>query len=122
MTVSITHTQVRSVQPGPLYRVLDTCTASVGIQKEAFVFLVSDDSFQHVAVVDNMLNLPNTKAAAILAGKDAYRGAVVQKDWESLSLAEDFGNTLTERLKSLVVEYDEAVNTFVGTTTATISS
>lgn len=122
MPVSITHTQVRSVQPGPLFRVVHTASAAVGIQKEAFVFLVSDDSFQNVATVENMLDLPNTKAAAILANKTMYRGDVVQKDWEFLKQAIDFGATLTARLKTLVVLYDKATNAFVGTTTATTSS
>ena len=48
MTVSLTHTQVRSVQAGPAYRTFDTVTASGGIQIQVFVFLVLDDSFQHV--------------------------------------------------------------------------
>jgi len=122
MAVSVTHTQVRSVQPGPLYRVQDTCTAGVGIEKEAFVFAVLDDSFQHVATVDNMLNLPNTKAAAQLANLDYYRDDVVVRDHTSLSLAEDFAATINARLKSLVVQYDVAVNAFVGTTTSTVSS
>lgn len=122
MPVTITHTQVRSVQPGPLYRTLDTVTAAVGIQTQVFVFLVLDDSFQHVATVDNMLNLPNTKAQAILDGKDAYRLAVVQQDYAILSEAEEFASTLIQRMQLLVIQYDEAVNTFVGTTTGTLSS
>ena len=122
MTVSLTHTQVRSVQAGPAYRTFDTVTASGGIQIQVFVFLVLDDSFQHVATVDNMVNLPNTKAQAILDGKDAYRLAVVQKDYPILKDAEEFAATLIQRMKLLVIEYDAAVNSFVGTTTAVISS
>jgi hypothetical protein len=122
MAVTITHTQVRSVQVGPAYRTVDTVTASVNIPPEAFVFLVADDSFQHVATVDNILNLPNTKAQAIIDGKDAYRLAVVQKDYAILSDAEEFANTLIQRMKLLVIEYDAAVNDFVGTTTETLSS
>lgn len=122
MAVSVTHSQIRSVQAGPAYRTLDTVTAAVGIQTQVFVFAVEDDSFQHVATVHNMQQLLNTKAAAVLAGHDAYRLAVVQRDFESLSDAEEFGATLIERMKSLVVEYAEAINNFVGTTTATLSS
>lgn len=122
MPVTITHTQVRSVQVGPAYRTVDTVTASAGIPPQTFVFLVSDDSFQNVATVDNMLNLPSTKAQAILDGKDAYRLAAVQKDFAILSDAEYFATTLSQRMARLVIEYDAAVNEFVGTTTETLSS
>lgn len=122
MPTTLTHTQDRTVEAGPLYRVLDTVTASSGIQPEVFVFLVVDDSFEHVATVDNMVNLENTKGAAITAGDDAYRGNVVQRDHESLQDAEEFGITLTERMQALVREYDAAITVFVGSDVAVVLS
>ena len=59
---------------------------------------------------------------AVSGDKDAYRLAVVQKDYPILKDAEEFAATLIQRMKLLVIEYDAAVNSFVGTTTAVISS
>lgn len=122
MAVTLTHTQVRSVQPGPLYRVDDTATASSGIQKEVFVFQTADDAFNRIATVDDMLNLPNNKPQAILDGKDYYRGAHVVKDYQSLKTADDAATAIVDRIKRLLVQYDEAVNAYIGTTTETLTS
>lgn len=120
--ISITHTQIRSVQAGPLYRVQDTVTASVGIQQQVFVFETSDQSFNRIATVDDMLSLPTSQAQAVIDGKDYYRLNTVTKDYESLKTAEDAATTIVNRIKLLLVEYDAAVNAFVGTTTETLTS
>ena len=122
MAVTITHTQTRSVQAGPAYRVHDQATAAVGMQTQVFVFLVNDDSFNRVATVADMQLLANNKPAAVLAGQDAYRLAVVQKDYGTLKTAQDAAATITARLKQLVIDYDAATTAFVGITTATLSS
>jgi hypothetical protein len=122
MPVSITHTQTRSVEAGPLYRVLSAVTDPVGIQPETFVFRVSDDEFQYVATVPDMLNVLNTKAAAVAAGDDLYRLSSVQRDHVSLLEAQDFGTTLSQRLQALVRQYDVAVNDFTGVTVEALSS
>ena len=66
MPITITHTQVRSVQAGPVYRVQDTVTASVGIQQQVFVFRTADVSFNRIATVDDMLTLPTSQAQAMV--------------------------------------------------------
>lgn len=122
MPVTITHTQTRTVEAGPLYRVLSVVTDPVGIQPETFVFRVSDDRFEYVATVADMLNVLNTKAAAVAAGDDLYRLSSVQRDHASLRDAQDFGTTLTQRLQALVRQYDVAVNDFTGVTVEALSS
>lgn len=122
MPVTLSHTQVRSVQAGPTYRTLDTVTASSGIAPEVFVFRVDGDVFEHVATVHDMANLPNTRAQAVIDGKDWYRLATVQRDLDILSDADEFADSLIGRMKALVVEYDAAVTAFIGTTTETLSS
>lgn len=122
MPVTLTHTQVRSVEAGPAYRTLDTVTASSGIDPEVFVFRVDNDAFEHVASVFDMDNLPNTKLQAVADGKDWYRLATVQRDYDTLVQADEFADTLLARMKRLLVDYDAAANGFVGTTTQTLSS
>lgn len=122
MPVTVTHTQVRSVQAGPLYRVDDEVTASSGIDPEVFVFRTSDEAFNRIATVDDMMLLPNTRAQALIDGDDYYRLAQVVKDYESLKTADDAATTIVGRIKQLLVDYDAAVNEFVGTTTETLSS
>jgi hypothetical protein len=122
MATTLTHTQVRSVQAGPLYRVSDTATAGVNIEKEVFVFKTADDVFNRIATVADMTDYPNTKAQAVLDGKDYYRDAHFQHDYASLKQAADAATAIVGRLKALLVDYDAATNTFVGTTTETLSS
>ena len=121
MTVSITHTQTRSVD-GISYVVNDVVTASEGIAPEVFVFATEDDSFNRIATVDDMLTLPATPEEAIATGADYYRAAEVMRTFASLYKADQAAIAISERLKLLTVEYDGAVNAFVGTTTETISS
>ncbi len=122
MTVTFTHTQVRSVVAGPLYRVVDTVTAASGIQTQVFVYLVEGDVFSRVASVDDMLTLENTRDAAVLAEDDEYRLATYQQDFNSLATAGDAASTITARLTTLLVDYEAATVDFVGTTTETLSS
>lgn len=119
---SITHTQVRSVQAGPLYRVADTVTASVDIQPQVFVFQTSDNAFNRIATVDDMMTLPTSQAQAVIDGADYYRLNAVTKDYESLKTADDAATAIVDRIKRLLVEYDAAVTEFVGTTTETLTS
>lgn len=121
MPITITHTQTRSVVPGPLYVVEDEVTASSGIAPEVFVFTM-EDSYNRIATVDDMLSLQPTKAAAIAAGDDYYRQSDVTRSFQSLSDADSFAIAITDRLKLLVVDYESATEAFIGTTTETLSS
>lgn len=122
MASTLTHTQTRSVQAGPLYRVQDQVTASETIDDAVFVFRTDTQEFDHVATVDDMSAYPDTLAEAQADELEFYRLTSVTKDWEALEDAEEFGAMLIERMKALCVDYDAAVTSFVGTTTATISS
>lgn len=120
MPVTITHTQTRSVGPGPVYVVNDVVTATVGIAPEVFVFTTDDDSFNRIATVDDMLDLPATKASAVAEGADYYRLPAVTRQFTSVSVADSVALAISDRLTLLAVEYDAAVNDFVGTTTETL--
>lgn len=122
MAVTITHTQTRSVEEGPTYVVHDVVTATTGIEPEVFVLVTDDDSFNRIATVVDMMNLPATQAEALTNGADYYRVSEVERVFTSLSVADNAAITISERLKLLAVEYDAATNAFVGTTTETISS
>jgi hypothetical protein len=122
MAVSITHTQTRSVPSAGVYRTYDSVTVATGIQRQLFVFNVSDDNFSRVASVSDMLTYPNTKAAAVAASQPFYRGDIVTRDLTDIDDAQDFASNLKASLKLLLVEYDAAVNVFIGTETAVITS
>lgn len=122
MAVSITHTQTRSVPSPGVYRTADSVTDTVGIETQVFVFNVSDDSYSRVASVYDMLTYPNTKAAAVAADQPYYRDASVSKDITAIDVAKEFASNLKGSLKVLAVEYDAAVNQFVGAETATVTS
>lgn len=122
MSVTITHTQTRTVEEGPVYVVEDVVTATTGIDPEVFVFATDDDRFNRIATVDDMFRLPADASQALTAGVDYYRAAEVRREFTSLRDADNAAITIGERLQLLAVEYDAAVNAFVGTTTETLSS
>lgn len=122
MSVSISHEQSRTVQPGPAYQVTDTVTATVSINPAVFVLSTLDDSFLNVAAVDEMLRLPVNKADAVAAGLTAYRVAAVTVIYPTLKAATDFAATVTQRLQQLANDYNVAVTSFVGTIDETLTS
>ena len=116
MATTVTHTQVRTIEAGPVFRTVDTVTAATNIDKEVFLFLTDDESFQNVCDVADM-SYPASLLAAQQAGATNYRLATVTKDYDDLDVAIDFSESLTSRLQSLVVAYQAATATFVGTDT-----
>lgn len=120
MAVTVTRTQIRTVLSGPTYRVQDTCSASVGIAKEIYVFNVADDSFVSVATVHDVITYPANKAAAAAAGQSKYRAAQVTRDFTNLDTAVEFAASLPIRAKALCVAYGKAVGEFQGSTTEVI--
>lgn len=122
MPVSVTHTQTRSVEEGPAYVVYDVVDASDGIAPEVFVFRTDDDAFNRIATIGDMTTLPAGKAAAVAAGADYYRLPDVTRSFASLSAADNAATGISQRIQLLVVEYDAAVTSFIGTTTETLSS
>lgn len=122
MATSVTHTQTRSVVAGPLYRVVDTATASVDIEHEVFVFVTDTQAFSRVATVDDMLTLPDTQAEALSAELGYYRLATVTRDFEALTDAKEFAASVNSRLKSLCVDYAAAVAAFIGSESTTVIS
>lgn len=120
MTVSLTHTQTRTVETvasSAVYRVHDEVTSSTSISAKVFVFTVADDLFSRVATVSDLAVLPDTKAQAITDSLDEYRDETMEQDFTSLTTAIDAAAILRSRLQTLVVEFDTAISSFVGTTT-----
>lgn len=117
MAVSLTHTQVRSITAGGLYKIVDTVSAAVGIAKEVFVLNADDATFDHVATVADMFNLPTVITPSI----GYYRVSAVTKEYEDVTTAIQLSNVLRSNMQLLVNDYLEAVTVFVGTTTETLS-
>jgi len=120
MPSTITHTQIRSLV-GDDFQVQDTVTATVLIAPEVFVFqTVGLLVFDHVATVLDMLSFPNTQAQAVIDSLPFYRLAAVTKIFPAVNQAQDFADTLIQRMTALAAEYDVVTGTFVGTTTETL--
>lgn len=120
LPVSVTRSLTRSVQPGPVYRVVDSCTTSDGIDPAVFVFRLSDDGFSHVATVRDLVTYPATRAAAVTAKADFYRLATVTFESPSVREANSFTVTVTHRVQALCNEYRFARDNFLGNGTPQI--
>ena len=120
---SLRLTQVRSVVSSSDYEVSNTVDQNVDIPAEVFVFSTSTGLYDHVASVGDILSIPDvTQAVAVAAGHQYYRQAASVNDWESLRDARDFAVMVQERLKSLVMAYNTAETSFIGTTMEIYSS
>ena len=120
---SLRLTQTRSVVTSAAYHVTNVVDQNVDIPAEVFVFSTETGQYDHIASVGDLLNVPDTtQAAAQAAGNPYYRQSSLVKDWTRLSDAQEFSATVRERLKLLVVEYNKAETSFIGTTTETYTS
>lgn len=111
MATSITvHQKREAVTDG--YHLLTTITSATNIPKELFLFKESDDSYQHVCTVNDILTYPTTSTPGI----EFYR-----EDTTSLTYTVDQLDTAIEeaalqktRLEALVTQYRDAVGEYVG--------
>jgi hypothetical protein len=120
---SLRLTQTRSVVTSAAYHVANVVDQNVDIPAEVFVFSTATGQYDHVASVNDLLNIPDTtQAAAQAAGNPYYRQSSTSNDWTMLRDAQEFSTMVRERLKFLVVEYSKAETSFIGTTTETYTS
>lgn len=119
MAVTITLHQKREAIAGG-YKLTSTITAATGIPTELFLFKESDDSYQHVCTVDDILRYPHGTSPTI----DFYREptAVLTYTTEDLDEAIEEAALQKTRLAALVGEYDDAVNAFDGEEDTTYTS
>lgn len=120
MPVTVTRSQTRSVQPpasgatAPSYRVLDTCTAAVGVPQEIYVFSVSTGDYSHVATPADLRLYGTDLALARTQRKAFYRAASVTRDFAALSDASSFALDLDSRVQYLCDQFDVALDEFLG--------
>ena len=116
---TISHTQVRAIVEGG-GSVVDTVTASTAIPPELFVFLTADDLFSRIASIADINTWPNSKPAAVSAGKAYYRSATCTRVFPSIANAQEWAALVPATFKRLAVEWT-ATSSFAGTTTETIT-
>ena len=119
---SVTHTQTRSVVAGPLYRVREQITASVTIDDKIFLFQVADSTYDHVCTVADMAAYPDTRAQAVTDGLGYYRHNDATVDSTDVAVAEEVAAEFIVKIRQLMLDYDAAIVSFAGSTTATIDS
>lgn len=122
MATSLSHSQTRSLTPDSRYRVDSTVVAAVGMPLEVFVYRTEDGSYNRVASVADVMQLPATRAAAQAQRVGFYRQATVSITWDTQAEAEAFSRTVREKLARLAKEYDVALARFVGTTLEILTS
>ena len=117
MSVQLDVEQVRTVEEGPVYRVVTSVYYNLGIDRNIFVFNAETDAFEHVATPWDMGNTPTTKQDALDDGIDYYRLEAVTKDYDAIEDATTFAAYTLGRISSLAQAYDLAKTTFVGSNT-----
>lgn len=111
MATSITvHQKREALTDG--YHLLTTITTSNNIPRELFLFLASDDSYQHVCTVSDILTYPT----ASTPGTEFYREDTASLTYtvEQLETAILEAALQKERLEELVTQYKDAVGEYVG--------
>lgn len=116
MAVSVTRQQVRSVVTGtgePLFRVTDTCTASVGIPRALYVVTL-EGAYSHTARAADLVLYPEDVAAARQARLGFYRVNTVTLDFPDAEAAKAFAEDIAYRVQWLCNEYDGIYRSFIG--------
>jgi hypothetical protein len=117
MTVSVFLIQTRSVVSNQ-YRVDNSITTSSGISTKVFVKKESNYTYDRVATLDDMLNVPDAPDPHY----GYYRDDIFYMDFVDVSTAEYFAQGVKRRLDLLVSDYDEASNHFQGSSGENIHS
>lgn len=122
MSVRIDLEQVKIVKTGPVYRVENSVTYARGISKKVFVHNTETGEFEHVASVYDMENYPESRTNANNNAISYYRDSVGYKEFENVQIAEDFTEYTYQRIVALIRTYEQAVESFEGTITHSITS
>lgn len=116
MTVKIEIHQRRYVAGDPpAYLVATSVISVVDIDRHIFVLEVDTDTFSHVAVAEDMVTYPASKATAQAEGLAFYRVDSVTVNCESnVALAVETADYTRYRVSSLVRGYQEMIDNFEG--------
>ena len=117
MSVRIDVTQSRTVEEGPLYRVLTTVIYNTGINRNIFVFNTETEAYEHVASPWDLENLPTSKSQAVLDDVAYYRLSSVVKDWAGVDDATAFAAYTLSRISNLAQQYELTESAFEGSGT-----
>lgn len=108
--------QTNTIEPGPIYKVLNEITDAEDIAPEVFVFVTDTQEFSHVASVWDIMNLPVGHAAAVAAGSDNYRKDTAAVGYPSVDTAIRFVEYIQVRIQALLDAYKTATEDFEGIT------
>lgn len=97
------------------HRIINEVQSATLIPKELFVFKSTDDSFSHVATI-NDLEYPTANDP----GYSHYRLDNVTKDFEDISTAIEFAAHIKVRLQEVVTAYTQDAADFAGSEVTTI--
>jgi hypothetical protein len=102
------------------YEVTTRVALCGGIEPEIFVMETSTDSFQHVALVADMLSWPSSRDAAVAAYKPYYRVSAFYRSFTLKSKAIEFAADVRRRTEILNNAWSADVDgSFGGETTYT---
>jgi len=121
MSISITLRQTRTVISEEVFRVQTEVLTATEIIPQVFVLRTSDDEFQHVALVDELVSLPQSKQAALDALEEQYLSDTATVDYLEVATAVSAATHVRDRVQHLVTMYEEYTETFEGTDDYTIT-
>jgi hypothetical protein len=116
MALQLDLRQTNTIEPGPIYKVLNEITYAEDIAAEVFVFDTDTQEFSHVASVWDVMNLPVGHAAAVAAGSDQYRKDTAEVGYDSVTTAIKFAAYIQTRIQALLDAYKSATEDFEGVT------
>lgn len=119
MSVRLDIRQTRSVEEGPLYRVVTSVIYNSGIDRSIFVFNTETDVFEHVATPWDIDNTPDSKAEAVTETINYYRLTEVTRDFSTAEEASEFAVYTLSRISLLAREYNLVQSSFIGSNTYT---
>jgi len=122
VSVRIDLKQTKTVEAGPVYRVLNQVTYAENIPSQIFVHDTETEEFVHVATVWDLQTYPFTRDEAISGLIPYYLAAQCTKDYSDIQSALDFTAHVYSRVEWLVRDYETANDVFEGVLTHSITS
>jgi hypothetical protein len=121
VTVRIDLKQTKTIEEGPVYRVLNQVTYAQNIPPQIFVINMETDVFEHVATVWDLQNYPFTRQEAIDNLIPYYLASECVKDYTDIQTALEFTAHVYARVEWLLRDYEEANDVFEGVLTHTLT-
>lgn len=121
MSVRIDLKQTKTIEVGPVYRVLNQVTYAHEIPNTIFVFNTETQLFEHVATLWDLQNYPFTRTEAVNNSIEYYLASECARGYEDIQAALDFTASVFSRVEWLVRDYAEANGIFEGVVAHTIT-